>query len=164
MFSKSRIVGHSAILSLAMFGFACQTPTEAQPQSDQAKVAQPAKAAQAGANDSNFTLTVKPESSKVNTASSAVIEVLPQTGYKMNLDFPARLKITEPGVIQVDKAELSQEDAQLTEEGLRFTVHYTAPTAGEAHISGLADFSVCNDNACKLVRGEEVQWKVVTAE
>ena len=78
----------------------------------------------------------------------------------MNLEFPSHLKLDPPTGAALTKAELGREDAEITEAALRFTIAYTPEQAGDLDLAGAADFSVCNENACKLIRGEKVAWEV----
>ena len=64
-----------------------------------------------------------------------------------------------PGVT-LTKPDLSKEDAELTDDLLRFSVPFSAAGAGKVSLAGLGDFSVCNDSTCKLIRDEKLSWDV----
>ncbi len=126
--------------------------------SAQAKAA-PTPAA-APAAEANFELRVIPGAATAGQPGESVVEITPKPGFKMNLDFPARLKLTEHPGLKPAKAQLGTDDADLTEKALKFKVTHTCDAAGSFKVDGLADFSVCNDKACKLIRGEKVAWTV----
>lgn len=118
------------------------------------------KAAQAAPAEKNYQVRVVRGEAAVGQPHTSVVEVTPAPGYKMNLEFPSKLRLSEQAKIAAPKQEFSGEDLSLTEEALKFTIPYTAKEAGEIDLSAHCDFSVCNENACKLVRGEEVAWTV----
>jgi hypothetical protein len=62
--------------------------------------------------------------------------------------------------VDTPKTEYSKSDAEVTEEVLRFKVAFTAIKAGKVNLNGSADFSVCNESACKLIRDEKLAWEV----
>lgn len=125
--------------------------------------ADPAPAAKAGespAADQTYTVRILPGEAKAGQAATSVVEVTPNPGYKMNLEFPARLKLQVPPGVTAAKSELKRDDADLTEKALRFNVAFTPAEAGKVSLTGSADFSVCNDTTCKLIRDEKLAWEV----
>lgn len=131
---------------------------------DTAQAVALANAPESAAEAVNFVVRVVPGAAKAGAESTTVVEVTPKPGFKMNLDFPARLRITEPGATKPAKEVLGKDDAEVTTEVLRFKVALTAEQAGAAAVGALADFSVCNENACKLIRGEKLAWTVDVQE
>lgn len=107
-----------------------------------------------------YTVRIVPGDAAAGKAGKSVIEVTPSTGFHMNLEFPARLRVTPPNGLALAKAELGKEDAELTDAVLRFTVPFTAAAAGKVSVDALGDFSVCNDTTCKLIRDEKLAWDV----
>ena len=78
----------------------------------------------------------------------------------MNQDFPSRLRVDASNSIDVPKSDYRGPDVQVSEAKLRFDVSFTPKAQGSLPMSGIADFSVCNENTCKLYRGEKVVWDV----
>lgn len=110
--------------------------------------------------EKNYLVRITPGEAQAGQPAQSIIEVTPTPGYKMNLEFPSHLKLDPPTGAALTKAELGREDAEITEAALRFTIAYTPEQAGDLDLAGAADFSVCNENACKLIRGEKVAWEV----
>lgn len=172
--NRPRVVFAAALLSLS--AVACKAPAETptaapatgasatSPASETSKAVALPNAPESAAEPASFVVRVLPAEAKAGTETTAVVEVMPNPGFKMNVDFPARLRITEPGDANPAKAELTKDDAELSEKALKFKVAYTANKAGKATLAGLADFSVCNETACRLIRGEKVAWSVDVQE
>jgi len=78
----------------------------------------------------------------------AAISVRPKPGFKVNKDFPHRLKIKG--------AEVTGE---IKPEQLEFAVA-SATASCEGTCEGSADFSICNDQMCKLYRDVKLSWEV----
>lgn len=111
--------------------------------------------------EAQYTVRIIPGSATAGAAASSVVEVTPKPGYKMNKDFPVQIKqLKAPDGVALPKPTLAVADAELSEKLLRFTVPFTAAKAGKIDLAGLADFSVCNERACKLIRDEKVAWQV----
>ncbi|MFN3197974.1 MAG: hypothetical protein ACE366_06085 [Bradymonadia bacterium] len=107
-----------------------------------------------------YAVKIRPGDAKAGQAGTSVIEVTPAKGYKVNLEFPSRLKLSPVQGIAHTKAELGKDDAEVTEKVLRFNVGFTPSAAGKYALEGVADFSVCNDRTCRLIRGEKLTWEV----
>lgn len=74
------------------------------------------------------------------------IKIQPKVGYKVNKDFPHRLTLLDP------KTEILGEHS---ESLLSFSL--TEGSCKE-RCKGSADFSICNDQMCKLYRDIHVSW------
>ena len=111
--------------------------------------------------DAQYTVRIIPGAAAAGAAATSVVEVKPTPGYKMNTEFPVQIKgLSAPDGVTLPKQTLASADAELSEKVLRFTVPFTAAKAGQIDLAGLADFSVCNERACKLIRDEKVAWQV----
>lgn len=143
--------------------FACQgAPEAAKPgPPPSAAPATTAAASQAAAPASQpYTVRIVPGEATAGKPATSVIEVRPAEGFHVNLEFPARLRVTPPAGVTVARPDLSKADAELTADVLRFSVGFSAATAGKVTLAGLGDFSVCNDSTCKLIRDEKLSWDV----
>lgn len=136
------------------------TASKAAPTSASAKAGAAPTPAQPPKAEANFEMRIIPGEATAGQAGESVIEITPKPGYKMNLDFPSRLKLTEHAGLTPAKDTLAKDDAEVTEKAIKFKVSHTCDKAGQYKVSGLTDFSVCNDKACKLIRGEKVAWTV----
>jgi hypothetical protein len=163
--------GSSVSLCLAVSALtACQSspaPSAPEAASSAPTAATPTPAAPASAAPATQAATAQPYTvrivagdAKAGQAGKSVVEVTPAAGFHMNLEFPVRLRVTPPTGLTLGKADLSKEDAELTEAALRFSVPFTATAAGKVSLEALGDFSVCNDTTCKLIRDEKLAWDV----
>lgn len=133
------------------------TEPVAAPPSAAAASAAPASAAPAAAE---YSVRIVPGDAKAGEAGTSIVEVTPAAGFKMNLEFPSRAKNLACAGGTVAQAEVTPGEGDVTEQVLRFKVPFTAAAAGTLEINGLADFSVCNERACKLIRDEKLAWAV----
>ena len=108
----------------------------------------------------NFTINVISKPAVAGAQAISVVEVKPAPGFKMNADFPSSMTLNKVDGCTASKSKLSGDDAKLTKHSLRFEVGFTADHAGTLKMGGKADFSVCNESGCQLVRGEEIAWAV----
>ena len=107
-----------------------------------------------------YKVRIVPGDAKAGAEAKSIIEVTPLPGYKMNKEFPSKLRIGKSEGVSTPKSEYSKGDAEVTEKILRFKVAFTAAKAGKINLNGSADFSVCNESACKLIRDEKLAWEV----
>lgn len=146
----------------------CQRQTaEAQSTSaiQPANVAPPVPAAAeakltASNEETPYTIRIVPGDTAAGKPSTSVVEVTPTAGYKMNIEFPVKLKVSDVKGVAIPKREFVRGDAELDEKALRFSIAFTPETPGQVSMAGTTDFSVCNDSTCKLFRGEELAWEV----
>ncbi len=160
------------LASLALSIFAACSEKPAQAKDAEANPTPPAKALPKAAKevpkpssnqafaDRPYKIRVVPGEAAEGKAAMSVIEITPTAGYKMNQDFPSRLRIDVNQSAVVSKNDLRGPDVKVSEEKLRFDVAFTPKKNGSLPMSGVADFSVCNENTCKLYRGERVVWDV----
>lgn len=122
----------------------------------------PAAAAKKPAAEPEKTYKVRivPGDAKAGAEAKSIVEVTPLPGYKMNKEFPSKLRMGSAEGVTTPKSEYSKADAEVTEQILRFKVAFTAAKAGKVNLNGSADFSVCNESACKLIRDEKLAWEV----
>lgn len=149
--------------------FACQgTPEARKPDAPASQAAAPttqaaatpAVSAAAIPQKAPYTIHIAAGEAAVGKPATSVIEVRPATGFHINKEFPARLRVSPTAGVTLAKADLSKEDAELTDELLRFSVPFNASGVGKVSLAGLGDFSVCNDSTCKLIRDEKLSWDV----
>ncbi len=107
----------------------------------------------------NYTLTVTPpDPGKKGQPVSAVVQVLPQNGYKINLEYPTKLTVTAPTGAAPAALELRAKQATaLLEHELKFRPTFTVSEAGKLSFSGKLKFSVCTDQLCHF-HDEAIAW------
>lgn len=100
--------------------------------------------------ESDHKVSVSGVSAKVSESATATVRVEPSGGYKINEEFPARLSLTAPEGVTLDKAKLTKGDAaQLDKSALVFKVKLTATEAGKKTVTGELRFAVCKESECK---------------
>lgn len=107
----------------------------------------------------NYTLTVTPPApGKKGQPVSAMVQVLPQNGYKINLEYPTKLTATAPAGAAPGTLKLSAKQATaLLEHELKFRPTFTVSKAGTLSFSGKLKFSVCTDQLCHF-HDEAIAW------
>jgi hypothetical protein len=108
-----------------------------------------------------YALTVKgPASGKLNAPLVATIRVLPKGGYKMNLEFPTKLKVAGPASATPPQLELTaKQAAKLTKAELLLKPTFKVNAPGVHAFAGTLRFSVCTEKLCEL-KSEAVKWTV----
>ncbi len=106
----------------------------------------------------HYSLEFKPGTLKKGEPGNALLKVTPGAGFKMNKEFPVKLKLKPGTDWKVAKEELKVADVKLNESALEFPLSLTPNVSGRVKLEALADFSVCNDQSCKLIRGLELSW------
>ena len=77
------------------------------------------------------------------------IALTTRAGWHVNEEYPISVKVRSPSAIQVERDELSKEDAaEFGEEEARFEVPFTAAEAGEHRVEAQVDFAVCTPETC----------------
>ncbi|MCA9605188.1 MAG: hypothetical protein KC619_06320 [Myxococcales bacterium] len=77
------------------------------------------------------------------------VALTPRGEYHVNQDFPMTIRPCAGEGVTLPDAELGNEDAaERTERAARFSVPFTAETAGEHRVSAVVDFAVCTPENC----------------
>ena len=115
---------------------------------------EPASTAGAGASGPLYSIEVRaPEKVTVGQEATAEILVTPRGGFKINVEYPAKLTLeavpagTRVPSETVTKSAMSVEDARLT-----VPVRFTADAPGERRLGGELRFSICNPQTCQMPR------------
>ena len=83
-----------------------------------------------------------------------IIKVVPKPGYKVNQDFPHRMKVSPSQTLKIKASTLKGE---ITQKQLHYTMNIEGEN-GKHALQGTADFSICNESMCKLYRATPVEW------
>lgn len=101
-----------------------------------------------------YTIEVTAASLAASASGQAEVRFVPGAGFKWNEEFPATVKIVNPGKAQLARRAFTRAEGDFTSrEGtgvLRLDV--TAGAPGTTSIEATADFSVCNDDECRIFR------------
>lgn len=155
-----------ALLALGLF--ACESgagQTMAQP-TEPTPVATPTPGATKSAGEmpapartENFTIATASPALAVGVAGEMAIDVKPNSGYKINKEFPWKAKMSSGDNFTVD-AEIGKDKWTLDEKGASLKTPVTAKAAGDGEVTAKVSFSVCNETACDVIRDHEVVVKV----
>jgi hypothetical protein len=95
---------------------------------------------------------------------TAVLEVTPKKGWKLNKEFPTKLTIAEPAGVKVAKKEQTVADAvAFAEQAARWQVQFQADSPGGKDFTGVFKFAVCTDTSCDPKK-EQLAWKVAVSD
>jgi hypothetical protein len=110
--------------------------------------------------DSKYNVSVDaPKTAKASTRTTAKVKVAPAGGYKMNLEYPTKLKLTAPEGVTLEKATLAKADGRVDTKSAEFDVAFTAETRGKKTFTGEFKFAVCTENDC-IPQTEKVSFDV----
>jgi multidrug efflux pump subunit AcrB len=82
------------------------------------------------------------------------IKIIPKPGYKVNQEFPHRIQVSPSKTLKV-KTESIQ--GKITQKQLHYQISVEGK-GGKHSLKAKADFSICNEEMCKLYRAEPVEW------
>ncbi len=104
-----------------------------------------------------------PEKAPVGQEATTEVIVTPGTGFKINLEYPAKLNLAKvPQGAKVAATKITK--GQMTVEKTRLVVpiRFTPEKAGSLSFEGELRFSVCTEETCQMPR-EAITW-TTTAE
>lgn len=93
--------------------------------------------------DPSYTLKIDAPAAKKAQKGVAHIHITPGTGFHVNKDYPAAVKLTPPAGVTVDPAKKT-----IDEQALDFEVAYTSTDTGQKVFTGDLKFAVCSANSC----------------
>ncbi len=111
--------------------------------------------------DDSYTLKLSaPETLGAGESGTVRVTVVPKTGWKMNKEFPTKLKVTPPSGVEVVKDSQTAGDAEHFDEGsLTFAVNFKTSSAGEKAFQAKFKFAVCTDATCDPKK-QDLAWVV----
>jgi hypothetical protein len=91
------------------------------------------------------------------------LTILPAKGYKWNKDYPAKIKLPESKLVSFSKQVLKARDGDITAKDKHGVAKMvcTGTTAGTEEITATANFSVCNNETCQVLRKRNVVLNLV---
>ena len=102
-------------------------------------------------------LEIAASEGKVGQELAAEVKVLPVGEYKINLEYPHKLKVSGPAAATPKEAALAAKDAKVSKAALLFKPAFKLSSAGEHAFKGKLRFSVCTEKQCEI-KAEKVQW------
>ena len=101
------------------------------------------------AGDNQTTLKYEGVSAKVGAKTVALVTVEPTAGRKLNMEYPAKVKLTAPDGVKLEKDTIAKADwKKYSEKGATFEVAYTVAAAGKKTINGEVKIATCTSNDC----------------
>lgn len=75
--------------------------------------------------------------------------VKPKKGWKLNEEYPPKLKLNPPEGVEVDKPNQGKDDAvSYTKKEASWAINLKATSAGKKTVSGKLKFAVCTETTC----------------
>jgi hypothetical protein len=113
------------------------------------------QATKSGQNES-YSIQVAPESVSAGQNTKVQVTIVPMTGYKWNHLFPAKLTLTPDEGIEAEKTEFRFQDKGIIDSSGTgvITLSFGKVTPGLHKLTFQGDFSICNDDHCKIFRKE----------
>ncbi len=138
--------------------------------SDRAAVAEPSAAISDSENavkrskKGMYSARIAQDSVVVGQPIEVALAIEPGNDLKINLDFPWKIEMQEREGVSFPTTSFSKADITLSEERATVPMVLNVAKAGEYDVEAIADFSVCNDDRCEILRGESVIVKVRAVE
>jgi len=108
-----------------------------------------------GQNDS-YSIQVAPESITAGENIRVQVTIVPMTGYKWNHLFPAKLTLKPDEGVEAEKTEFRFQDKTIIDSSGSGVISLSLGkvTSGLHKLTFHGDFSICNDDHCKIFRKE----------
>ncbi len=111
--------------------------------------------------DERYRTGVAPESLEVDREQGLELQLLPGEGLEINEEFPNwRLELQPPEGVRLGARSFSSDQFELERDRARIETTILARRSGSYEIPGAAEFSVCNDETCHVLRDEAVSFRV----
>jgi len=137
---------------------------------DRMAVAEPSAAAGASENavkrskQGMYTVRIDQDSVAAGAPVEVALAIEPGKDLKINLDFPWKIEMQEMESVSFSTTSFGGGEIALTEERATVPLVLNVAKAGDYDVKAIADFSVCNDERCEILRGESVTVKVRAVE
>ena len=137
---------------------------------DRAAVAEPSASADESDNavkrskKGMYTVRIDQESVQVGEPVEVALSIEPGKDLKINLDFPWKVEMQATDSVSFPTTNFASSDIKLSEERATVPLVLNVAKAGDYDVEAIADFSVCNDDRCEILRGERVIVKVRAVE
>ena len=111
--------------------------------------------------DKSYTLTVEvPDSVSKGAEGKVRVKVVPKKGWKMNKEFPTKLKVEAPDGVTVKSQKQSVKDAERFDDaGATFAVDFKADASGKKAFTADFKFAVCTEATCDPKR-QKLAWVI----
>jgi hypothetical protein len=101
-----------------------------------------------------------PDSTTTGAKGVVTIHLVPKEGWKINQDFPTKLKVKAPEGVALEKDTLAASDAgTFSEKTAIFEVNFNGSSSGSKEFSAEFRFAVCTDATCDPKKAD-LAWKL----
>ena len=116
------------------------------------------------ANKQRYGVLSPREPVAVNKKAKVELAITPADGLKINKDFPWSLEFSETPGVQLAQKSISKAQIDLDDSKATIPVMLEASAAGAHTLEASADFSVCNDTKCYVIRDERLSFDLAAQE
>ncbi len=98
-----------------------------------------------------------------NALAQSPITILTAEGWKWNKEYPAKFSIKTSPIVAAVPGEFSHKTANIEVKGKLVTLplELKGLTAGKGTVTLTGNFSICNEETCKLFRNQSFDFDVV---
>ena len=109
-----------------------------------------------------YAVVARPVNIKVGGKTVAHLVIEPAKGLKFNKDFPTSFIVSAGRHAKCDKKKLSKRAGDVKVDGKKgkVAIPLTALAAGSGDLSIMGNFSVCSDEQCYVLRGQQLALNV----
>lgn len=110
-----------------------------------------------GGGDGAFRIEAAPVTVAAGAKADALVKFVPGPGLHWNTEFPAKVQVTDPGSLQVDKTQFTPGDFQEQGGAGVLGIPVSGKAAGEGRLVAKADFSMCTAKECRIFKGIPIE-------
>ncbi len=101
-----------------------------------------------------------PDTTTTGAPGVVTINLVPKTGWKINQEFPTKLKVKVPDGVSLDKDTLKASDAgTFSEKKAIFELKFNGSSSGSKEFTAEFRFAVCTDATCDPKKAD-LAWKL----
>ena len=165
--ARRRLLASLAVAVIAALGACDRSP----PGPETAAAEQPAEktAGEQGAaaetpSDDRFRAVVEPAEIEAGSKTDVTLELRAGEGLKVNEEYPNwSLEFSPPKGVELASPTFEAEAFSLGRKAARVETTLQASKPGSSRLDAVANFSVCNDDRCHILRDEPVSFQVEVA-
>lgn len=107
-------------------------------------------------NSKYYSVALNPAEIPSGAKTDVAVVITPASGYKWNDEYPAKFKVEPPDGVKVAKTDYKQmkKEVEIGKTEARLVLPVTLADTGSFELQVKANFSVCNDTSCKIMRKE----------
>lgn len=150
-------IGGSAVVVIALLAGACERGGEIEaPDNREATATEPSDD-----SDERYRTGVSPGEIPAGGKRDVELSLRPGDGLKVNKEYPNwSLELQPPSALRLGETSFGSEQFDLKEGSARVATQIDADQPGSYEVPANAEFSVCNDETCHILRDEQVTFRV----